>query len=308
MNKPANLFFMGKGGVGKSTSSALYSVYLAEKGFKVMMVSLDPAHNQSDIFKKNFSDKPMKVAHAFSVIEVEQEKWIKTYLKEIQKQINRTYSYLTAFNLENYFKVIKHSPGLEEYALILAFNHIQNKFSDYDYLIFDMAPTALSLKFFNLPVLSLIWIEQLLALRKEIIKKREIITKIKLIKKEFERDKVLNKINEMKNEFQTLKNIFENSVNTRIQLVLNPDQLSFAESMRIFEGLKDINIHVNQIVYNKKQIDSTGNDLNKAFAEIPMINFPYSEIPLIGYDVLRQYLTNNDNLVEKQLERILMAS
>jgi len=308
MNKPANLFFMGKGGVGKSTSSALYSIYLAEKGFKVLMVSLDPAHNQCDIFKKCFSDKPLKVMHAFSIIEVDQEKWIKLYLKEIHQQINRTYSYLTAFNLENYFNVIKHSPGLEEYALILAFNHIQNKFSDYDYLIFDMAPTALSLKFFNLPVLSLIWIEQLLTLRQEIIKKREIITKIKLIKKEFERDKVLNKINEMKNEFQTLKNIFENSDKTKVQLVLNPDQLSFAESMRIFEGLKDINIHVNQMVYNKMQMDSAGEELNKAFAEIPMIIFPCSETPLIGYDVLKQYLKNNDNLVEKQLDRILTAS
>jgi len=308
MIKSENLFFMGKGGVGKSTSSALYSVYLAEKGYKVLMVSLDPAHNQSDIFKKSFSDKPMKVTNAFSVIEVDQEKWIKLYLKEIQLQINRTYTYLTAFNLENYFNVIKHSPGLEEYALILAFNHIQNNFSDYDYLIFDMAPTALSLKFFNLPVLSLIWIEQLLVLRQEIIKKREIITKIKIAKKEFERDKVLNKINEMKNEFQTLKNIFENNYKTKVQLVLNPDQLSFAESMRIFEGLKDINIHVNQIVYNKKQKDSAGDGLNKALSEIPMINFPYSETPLIGYDVLRQYLKNNDNLVEKQLDRILMAS
>lgn len=150
MIKSVNLFFMGKGGVGKSTSSALYSVYLAEKGYKVLMVSLDPAHNQSDIFKKSFSDKPTKVTNAFSVIEVDQEKWIKLYLKEIQLQINRTYTYLTAFNLEGYFKVIKHSPGLEEYALILAFNHIQNNFTDYDYLIFDMAPTALSLKFFNL--------------------------------------------------------------------------------------------------------------------------------------------------------------
>ncbi|MEA3427881.1 MAG: ArsA family ATPase [Thermodesulfobacteriota bacterium] len=308
MNKPANLFFMGKGGVGKSTSSALYSVYLAEKGFKVLMVSLDPAHNQCDIFKKSFSDKPMKVTNIFSVIEVDQEKWIKAYLKEIQQQINRTYSYLTAFNLENYFNVIKHSPGLEEYALILAFNHIQNDSSNYDYLIFDMAPTALSLKFFNLPVLSLIWIEQLFALRQEIIKKREIITKIKLIKKEFERDKVLNKINEMKNEFQTLKNIFENSDKTKVQLVLNPDQLSFAESLRIFEGLKNINIHVNQIVYNKKQIDSAGGELNKELSEIPMINFPYSETPLIGYNVLRQYLKNNDSLVEKQLDHILMAS
>ncbi len=78
--------------------------------------------------------------------------------------------------------------------------------------------------------------------------------------------------------------------------------------MRIFESLKDINIHVNQIVYNKKQMDSAGDELNKALAEIPMINFPYSETPLIGYDVLRQYLKNNDNLVEKQLDRILMTS
>ncbi len=296
---------MGKGGVGKSTSSALYSVYLAEKGYKVLMVSLDPAHNQSDIFKKNFSDKPTKVTNAFSVIEIDQEKWIKVYLKGIQRQISRTYTYLTAFNLESYFKVIKHSPGLEEYALILAFKHIQNDFSNYDYLIFDMPPTALGLKFFNLPVLSLTWIEQLFTLRQEIIKKREIITKIKIAKKEFERDKVLNKINEMKNEFQTLKNIFENNDKTKVQLVLNPDELSFAESMRIFEGLKDINIHVNQIVYNKKQADLSGDELSKALAEIPMINFPCSETPLIGYDMLSQFLKNNDNLVEKQLDRIL---
>jgi len=296
---------MGKGGVGKSTSSALYSVYLAEKGYKVLMVSLDPAHNQSDIFKKNFSDKPTKVTNAFSVIEIDQEKWIKVYLKGIQRQISRTYTYLTAFNLEGYFKVIKHSPGLEEYALILAFRHIQNDFSNYDYLIFDMPPTALGLKFFNLPVLSLTWIEQLFTLRQEIIKKREIITKIKIAKKEFERDKVLNKINEMKNEFQTLKNIFENNDKTKVQLVLNPDELSFAESMRIFEGLKDINIHVNQIVYNKKQADLSGAELSKALAEIPMINFPCSETPLIGYDMLSQFLKNNDNLVEKQLDRIL---
>jgi len=112
----------------------------------------------------------------------------------------------------------------------------------------------------------------------------------------------------MKNEFQTLKDIFENSDKTKIQLVLNPDQLSFAESMRIFEGLKDINIHVNQIVYNKKQMNSAGNELNNTLSKIPMINFPYSETPLIGYDVLRQYLKNNDNLVEKQLDHILLQA
>ena len=113
------------------------------------------------------------------------------------------------------FKVIKYSPGLEEYALILSFTEIRKKFSNFDFLVFDMPPTALALKFFTLPNLSLIWIEQLLILRQEIIKKRDIITKIKLIKKEVERDKILNKINEMKKDYLDLKTIFEDCKNTK---------------------------------------------------------------------------------------------
>lgn len=302
MKKPINIFFMGKGGVGKSTSAALNSVYLAEKGFKVLIVSLDPAHNQSDIFETNLSDNPHKIAMNFSAIEVDQDHWIKAYLKDVQNQINRTYSYLTAFNLENYFKVIKHSPGLEEYALILAVKHIQQDFKGFDFLVFDMPPTALSLKFFNLPPLSLIWMEQLLTLRREIIRKRELVTKIKFGKKEFERDKVLNKINEMKNEFQVLKGIFENSEQTHIHLVLNPDKLSLAESIRIVNSLKDININIHQIINNKMRIDSSYVDIDNTFVDIPMLNFPYSETPLIGYNNLRQYLKDNDDLVEKQLD------
>ena len=105
------------------------------------------------------------------VIEVDQERWIKTYLKDVQQQINRTYAYLTAFNLEKHFNVIKHSPGLEAYALLLAYKHIRRTYADVDFLIFDMPPTALTLKFFSLPSLSLIWLDHLLALRRDIIKK-----------------------------------------------------------------------------------------------------------------------------------------
>ena len=48
MGKATNIFFLGKGGVGKSTSAALNSICLAQKDFKVIIVSFDPAHNQSD--------------------------------------------------------------------------------------------------------------------------------------------------------------------------------------------------------------------------------------------------------------------
>ena len=290
MSKAKNIFFVGKGGVGKSTSAALNALFLVKKGFQVLLVSLDPAHNQSDIFEKMFSDKPLKIAKNFLVTEVDQEFWIKQYLKDIQNQINKTYAYLTAFNLDRYFKVIKHSPGLEEYALILAFNNIQRDYSHFDFLIFDMPPTALSLKFLSLPSLSLIWIEHLLTLRQEIIKKREIITKIKLIKKEVERDKILKKIKESKEEYLHLQKLFEDRDRTHIKLVLNPDKLSLSESIRILNALQDININLNQIICNKMQTASSRDDIDKAFVNSPILNFPHSETPLIGINSLNKYL------------------
>jgi arsenite-transporting ATPase len=305
MKKATNIFFMGKGGVGKSTSAALTSVFLAQKGYKVLIVSLDPAHNQSDIFEKNLSDKPFQIAPNLLAIEIDQEFWIKRYLKDVHHQINRTYSYLTALNLDKYFSVIKHSPGLEEYALILAFEQIRKDFSQLDYLIFDMPPTALALKFFNLPSLSLIWIEHLLALRQEIIQKRELITKIKILKKEFERDKVLKKIEEQRKQYQTLKDTFEDSELTQINLVLNPDKLSHTESVRILKTLKDINISLYRTINNKMPIDSSCADFDDAFSNISMLNFPYSETPLIGIDILQQFIKMNDDQLEKQLKKEL---
>lgn len=292
---------MGKGGVGKSTASALNALFLAQKGFKVLLVSLDPAHNQSDIFKKQLSYKATEVVPNLSAIEIDQEHWIKQYLKDVQHQIKKTYSYLTAFNLDRYFKVIKHSPGLEEYALILAFKDIRKRFGNRDFLVFDMPPTALALKFFNIPSLSLIWIEHILALREEIIKKRDLITKIKIIKKERETDKTLNKLNEMKNEYLDLKNTFESPSNTHVKLVLNPDKLSFAESLRILNFLKDININLRQVILNKMKKGLSGNNAGNEFADIPRLLFPNSEEPLIGIDRLQEFLIKNNDSIEKQM-------
>ncbi|RLB37700.1 MAG: ArsA family ATPase [Deltaproteobacteria bacterium] len=303
MNKPVNIFYMGKGGVGKSTSAALNSLFLSHKGCEVLLVSLDPAHNQSDIFEKKLSDKPKQIAPHLQAIEIDQEQWIKRYLKDVQQQIRRTYAYLTSFNLEKYFKVIKHSPGLEEYALILAFQEINRKFSKMDFLVFDMAPTALSLKFFNLPTLSLIWTNHLLALRKEIIEKRELITKIKLLKKEIETDKVLSKIQDSINQYTALKQLFEDRRLTKINLVMNPDLLSLAESKRIVDGLNGINISLSQVIINKMQENSSIDHILGEFKGIPILKMPFSQTPLIGLDTLTKFLELNDSvLMEQPLE------
>jgi arsenite/tail-anchored protein-transporting ATPase len=308
MKKATNIFYMGKGGVGKSTSAALNSVFLAQKGFEVLIVSLDPAHNQSDIFEQKLSDVPKQIIPQLTAVEIDQDHWIKRYLKDVHNQINRTYSYLTSFNLEKYFKVIKYSPGLEEYALILAFKEIRRKFLQHDFLIFDMAPTALSLRFFTLPSLSLIWINHLLALRKEIIKKRELITKVRLLKKEIETDKVLSRIEASITEYTALKELFEDPERTKVNLVLNPDLLSFAESRRIVNGLKEINIFLNQVIINKVLCDSSCEHIEKELSGIPIIQAPFSETPLIGLEILTRFLKENQEIMMSQPLNILHNS
>jgi len=68
---PQIYFFIGKGGVGKSTSSALTAVHLAAAGRRTLLVSMDPAHNQRDIFDTPFSEKPRPVADGLSVKEID---------------------------------------------------------------------------------------------------------------------------------------------------------------------------------------------------------------------------------------------
>ncbi len=287
--KPVSLFFLGKGGVGKSTSSALTALAGAQKGVSVLLVSLDPAHNQSDIFETRLSDKPKRINRNLYVSELDLEKWIRKYLRGVEDQVKRSYKYLTAMNLEHYFDVIKYSPGIEEYALLNAYEHILKEHKDKDYIIFDMPPTALTLKFFELPQISLTWLEQLLKLRQEILKKREIITTIKIGKKDFQSDKIITKLDAQISGYEKIKSIFSDPQKTRINLVLNPDKLSLNESLLIVRRLKDSALSVNRLFLNKYNQENSTYIVN-SFPETPMLKLPVSEHPLLGLDILSAYL------------------
>lgn len=256
------LFIIGKGGVGKSSLSALCGLHLSQKNKKVLITSLDPAHNLADIFDSGSAEKSIKITDSLSILETNQEKWVKSYLKEKENQFSKAYSYLTSFSLEKHFSVLQYAPGIEEYALIRAFDYTLKNNPGCDFFIFDMPPTALTLKFFALAEISLLWLEKLFELRGAIRKKNEIISKIRLGNIELERDRVMQNIQQQLEFWHNIDRIFKDSALNLPILVVNPDKLSVMEGERIKIKLKTLKMPDPLMAVNKIKDYSIVHDEN----------------------------------------------
>jgi len=289
-----SFFFLGKGGVGKSTTSALTALGLARRGLDVLLVSLDPAHNQRDLFGEPFSDRPRRVTAGLRVVEIDQERWIRRYLDGVQARIEENYRYLTSFNLERYFRVLRHSPGLEEHALLMAYRANLDRFGEADALVLDMAPTALSLRFFQLPALSLTWARHLAELRREIVEKREIVTRVRLPGGEVETDTVLRRLDESIAEYEALDTAFRDGARTRITVVLTPERLALSESRRIVERLGETGIGVERVLVNRvtPEAGTLVERIREAFPGPELVTVPLADPPPIGLERLDAVLAD----------------
>jgi arsenite-transporting ATPase len=163
------LFFTGKGGVGKSTLSAATAWQLSQMGYRVLAVSFDPAHNLGDIFGVKLTHKKKKFTKNLYLQEIDLDTAASEYVKTNVSLLTEVYGYLQSFNMDKYFKVLRFSPGIEEYAALTALEKIlRNEVSKYDYLVIDTPPTGLTLRMLALPRITLTWVDQLIRLRKEI--------------------------------------------------------------------------------------------------------------------------------------------
>ncbi|NJE02788.1 ArsA family ATPase [Thermococcus sp. MV11] len=257
------VFFIGKGGVGKTTSSAAAATALAERGYRTLVVSLDPAHNLGDVLMVKLKDKPKKIAENLYAAELDMEKLIKTYLKHLEESMKHTYRYLTVINLEKYFEVLSYSPGIEEYATLEAVREILVKGDEWDVIIFDTPPTGLTLRVLALPRISLIWADKLIEIRKAILERRAAIAnihgeqefvvgdeRVKLPTKE-EEDAVMRELKKYREEVAFVEGVITDPEKTSVVAVMNPEMLPLYETERARESLRKFRVPFNMIVMNK---------------------------------------------------------
>ena len=142
------IFFSGKGGVGKSTMSCATAVWLAQEGYKTLLVTTDPAPNLSDIFSQEIGHHitPINGIDNLHAIEIDPDEASEEYRERIIAPVREILD-------EKNIAVIKEqlsSPCVEEVAAFDKFIEFMDD-PGYDVVIFDTAPTGHTIRLLELP-------------------------------------------------------------------------------------------------------------------------------------------------------------
>lgn len=146
------LFYTGKGGVGKTSVACATAISLADSGKRVLLISTDPASNLQDVFSMKLTNKgtpipgvpglfvanldPIQAAAEYreGVIAPYRGKLPDAVLASMEEQLSGSCTVeIAAFN---------------EFSGFITDSKVEQ---EYDYIIFDTAPTGHTLRMLQLP-------------------------------------------------------------------------------------------------------------------------------------------------------------
>ena len=147
-----NLFFTGKGGVGKTSLACAAAIRLVDAGKKVLLVSTDPASNLDEVLGTPLGHHPTAIpaVPGLSAMNLDPEKSAAEYR---ERMVGPYRSQLPATAIASMEEQFSGSCTLE----IAAFDEFSRLLGDknatavFDHVIFDTAPTGHTLRLLTLP-------------------------------------------------------------------------------------------------------------------------------------------------------------
>lgn len=165
------IFFVGSGGVGKSSCAAAAAVTLTEKEGPVLLISTDPSHSLSDVLQSRLTDTETQVKGTKGLYarEIDFAAWfgnLRKKFKELAEPIFGPEAKGEAFALDkellrNLLDVAP--PGMDELAALWSLTDalVQERFKR---IVIDPAPSSNSLRLLELPAVAKGWLGALHAI------------------------------------------------------------------------------------------------------------------------------------------------
>lgn len=147
-----NLFFTGKGGVGKTSMACASAIQLADRGLRVLLVSTDPASNLGEVLGTTLASAPTPVESVPNLfaMNIDPGKAAGEYRERMVGPYRGVLPDAAIASMEEQFSgsCTLEIAAFDEFAKLLG---DQDATSGFDHVIFDTAPTGHTLRLLALP-------------------------------------------------------------------------------------------------------------------------------------------------------------
>lgn len=295
------LFYTGKGGVGKTSTACATAVSLADQGKRVFLVSTDPASNLQDVFETALTGQgvPIKNVPNLVVANLDPIQAAKEYKESVVGPYRGKLPDVAIASME---EQLAGSCTVE----IAAFNEFsrfitdEKMSQDYDYIIFDTAPTGHTLRMLQLPSAWDSFID-------ESTHGASCLGQ-------------LSGLTEQKKMYEKAVRTLSDGDKTTLILVSRPEPSPLAEAARASKELKEIGVDNQILIINGalenfdrsddiatafygKQKDAVKNIPN-SLKTLDIYTLPLRAYNVAGVDNIRRLFTEDDAIEAEQVQKI----
>ena len=299
------ILYSGKGGVGKTSISAATGLDLARRGYRTLVMSVDPAHSLSDSFDL---EKRLLDHEAGRLVPVSKNLWIQEV--DVQEEITRhwdsVYAYVSALlNVSGLEKTLAEElaifPGMEEVSSLLYVNeYIRDK--KFDVMLLDCAPTGESLRFVSIPTTLEWYMSKVFKLERRVARlvrpMLNTITSVPLPQEDY-----FKNIEDLHQQLSGIDKLLADAKVTTVRLVTNPEKVVLKETQRAFTYFCLYGLTVDAVIVNRIFPEEAGGgyfsawketqqrwieSIEEFFAPVPVWRVPYFQDEVLGVERLNK--------------------
>lgn len=291
----------GKGGVGKTSTSAATALRCAELGLKTIVLSTDTAHSLGDALDTQVGPEATPIATNLWAQEIDARYSMEKFWSRIQRYLMRVMAQQS--NVEELIaEEVTVLPGLEEGAQLLWINQYVTD-GAYDVLIVDAAPTAETLRLLSLPETTRWWFDRMIRMMGGRTAKILRPFAKPLFGTELPEQEELDSIQALFDTLDRVKQILSDPKLSSMRLVMTPEKMVIKETQRTFTYLNLYGYATDAIVCNRiipdvvtdpyfaawkeRQVDNLAL-IGEAFGQLHLLQSPLFDRDVNGLDDLRR--------------------
>jgi arsenite-transporting ATPase len=242
------IFFGGKGGVGKTVMAGAAALWSAKQGKKTLLASTNPVHSLSNLLEQDVFGKAAVVCEEQNcyAFEIDTKDTIERSKQEIREKINWFLRFADiSTKADDFIESATMNPAFEESAMFENMVEIMLK-DEYDFYVFDTAPTANARRLLGMSKVYSLWVEKMLKSREEAKSLRELLS----FTKKKEEDPLLGYLLKFKDRMAKAQGLLTDDNLTAFFFATLPESLPIAVITRFINWFHEFGIPVGGVVVN----------------------------------------------------------